>query len=351
MLADILHRVAAELQEERQPYKPRPSLAGPERCIRSLVYYANKTPPAPLPGRALLIFEDSKWDEDITKDRIRKTAYTVHSEGMKVPTRFGDAEIDWIITDVLGEDIHVESKSINHFSFERIWKGQLPLDYLTQISLYMEGLQKINPDLKKCMLLCKNKNTEQYLEIVAEYHSESDTLTVTNMARSDGQRSKPDFTIKRVCQSAKEKFDEVERHRKAKTLPDRPFEVGTEYPCGYCAWAKTCWQGYESEFVQLAKEQEIDQELEDICAYYLQASGDAKEMDKEAKRLKEIISNYMREKEYMSGRVGPYVVTRSLRHSTSWNEDLIPPDIAAIAKQDKPFEVLTIRRPKAKEEK
>ena len=351
MLADIILRIASETQEPRQPYRPRPSLAGQERCIRQLTYFARDFAAAPFPGRAIVVFDDGNWHQELLADWIRKSSFTLHSEGMKVDTLVGRGEIDGVITDMLNVDRLLEIKSTNHFSYERWWKGEYPLDYFTQVALYISGLQKVQPEISEGLLLAKNKNTGALMEFLLKYDSETDTIRLIEVVRSDGQRSKSDFAIQRVCQSAKEKFDEVERHRKAKTLPDRPFAVGTEFPCGYCAWAKTCWQNYESEFVQLAKEQEIDQELEDVIAYYLQASGDAKEMDKEADRLKEIIRNYMREKEYQSGRVGPYVVIRSLRQRTSWDEDLIPPDVVALAKQEKSFEVLTIRKPEEKKKK
>ena len=189
------------------------------------------------------------------------------------------------------------------------------------------------------------------MEFILDYDRDKDSLRILEIVRSDGTRAKPQFVMENVIAQVYDKFASINTHIETKSLPARPYPPGTDWPCGYCRWGVVCWTGYEKEFEVMAKEQEIDQELEDVIAYYLQASGDAKEMDKEAERLKEIVRTYMREKEYQSGRVGPYVVTRSLRHSTSWDEDLIPPDVAALAKQKNPFEVLTIRKPKAKEEK
>ncbi|KKK57684.1 hypothetical protein LCGC14_3052010, partial [marine sediment metagenome] len=332
--------------------------------------------PTPWPNRALLVFDDSSWHEELVKDWIRKSAFTLHSEQMAVDCpmsgplvvppasrqcRICKKEIkkdvlhghmDGILTDLLENDWVLECKAINHFSFERAWKGDpWPVDYFSQTGVYIRGAQEDQPHLRKAILLVKNKNTAAFLEFILDYDREFDTLTILEMTRSDGTRAKPEFVMEKVIAQVYQKFVSIKEHVTTKSLPARPYPPGQDWPCGYCRWGQVCWDGYEKEFVQMATEKEIDQELEDICAYYLQASGDAKEMDKEADRLKDIIRNYMREKEYKSGRVGPYVVTRDLRYRTSWDEELIPPDVAALAKQKNPFEVLTIRRPKAKGEK
>jgi len=348
MLADILHKLAAQFQEDQHSYRPRPSASGPERCERSLVYHARDTTASPFPGRALHVFNDGNWHQELTADWIRKSAFRIHSEGMKVQTPVGPGEIDGILTDLLRIDRLYEHKSINHFGFEKVWKGTWPLDYLAQVALYISGLQKDNPDITQGILLLKNKNTAQFLEIIVEYDAKADSLTLLEMLRSDGQRSKPDFVMERICQNAVEKFQRVEKHRKEGTLPPRPFEVGTEYPCSYCRWAQTCWEGYEQEFEALAKDENLAEveELETLCAYYLETSGHESEMKKEKERLRDIIRGVLEERKLRGGRVGPYTLARALRSSTRWNEDAIPPDIAEKARVEKHYEVLTIRKPK-----
>ena len=84
MLADLIPKLAVMGAKPEQPYRPRPSSAGPERCIRQMVFHGLKIPRDPLPGRALLFFDDSSWHEELTADWLRTSAYKVHSEQMEV---------------------------------------------------------------------------------------------------------------------------------------------------------------------------------------------------------------------------------------------------------------------------
>src|SRR3990167_403476 len=344
MLADLLPKIAAETQEPRQPYYPRPSLAGPERCIRALTYDALKTPAATLAGRALLIFDDSRWHEELTADWIRKSAYRFHSEQMRVETPVGPGKIDGIITDLLKVDRLLEHKAINHFSFERIWKGQWPLDNLTQTVLYLVGLQQVNPDITEALLLIKNKNTAQYIELLCRYDVMTDTLTVVDVVRSDGERQTPGFVMERVTQSAVEKFAFVEQHRAANTLPARPFEYGTEFPCGYCPWKEHCWEGYQAEFAALATDQALDQDLVDMAAYYCETRGHITEMEKEKDEVKDKIKAALDAKGIRHGKTSQYAITLSMKERATWDEGQIPADIVVRAKKQLPYVQLDIRK-------
>lgn len=230
----MLLKIAAEVQEESGPYRPRPSLAGPERCIRSLVYHAAGTPRAALPGRAVVIFDDGRWHQQLLADWIRKSAYQLHSEEMLVETPVGPGHIDGIITDLLQLDRLLEVKSVNHFSYERWWKGDYPLDYFTQVALYVAGLQKVQPEINEALLLCKNKNTSALMEFRLRYDRDDDSLALVEIIRSDGENSKSDFIMYCVTRVAVEKFRQVEEYAASKTLPARPFEYGSDWPCGYC---------------------------------------------------------------------------------------------------------------------
>ena len=366
MLADIIPKIAAEEQPPMHAYFPRPSLAGPDRCIRQMTYHAKGTPAAPWPGRALLIFDDSSWHEELTKDWIRKTAFRLHSEQMAVdcplpgplrqrvtcevcerpvaPNRL-HGHIDGIFTDMLQVDRVFEHKGINHFSFEAIWKGNWPLDNIAQTCIYTRGVQEDNPEITEALLLLKNKNTAAYMELLLRYDRDLDSVAILEILRSDGQRSKPGVVIPDVIASIFHKFRLVEEHISEDTLPVRPFPVGTEFPCGYCRWGRTCWEGYETEFAQMATEQALTQEIEGQCAYYLETSGHAKQMTNEKDGLRDGILAYMIERDIRTGRAGPYVVSRELRSRSKYVDDLIPPEILGVAKQKKMYEVLTIRKP------
>lgn len=88
------------------------------------------------------------------------------------------------------------------------------------------------------------------------------------------------------------------------------------------------------------------EELEQHCAYYLETSMHASEMDKEKKKLRGGLQQYMIAHNIREGTVGPYVVIRQLRQRSAYNDDLIPPEVLAVAKGKKPYEVLLIRKPK-----
>ena len=103
MLADILHKLSTE---EEHPYYPRPSLAGPERCVRQLVYQGLGMPKEPLPGRTYHVFDDGTFHEELTADWIRKSAFQIHSQQMGVDcgTEQGihlQGSIDGVITDIV----------------------------------------------------------------------------------------------------------------------------------------------------------------------------------------------------------------------------------------------------------
>lgn len=349
MLADVIPKIAAEGQEDKQPYRPRPSLAGPERCIRQLVYYATGTPPKPLAGRALLIFDDSSWHEELTADWIRKSAFQLHSTQMEVETPIGKGRIDGIITDLMGVDVLWEHKAINHFTFERIGNGAWPLDYFTQCALYLVGLQKVNPDMDRVLLLLKNKNTAQYLELLLRYDRVDDTLTLLEIVRSDGQRIAGTFVMERVVAAAKEKFAQIEEHKAQRTLPPRPYEYGTEFPCGYCPYAGPCWAGYQQEFTALTTDAALDQELVDAAAYYCETRGHISDMEDEKDKAKETILRLMNAQGIRHGKTSQYALTLAMREKTSWDEAQIPADIVNRAKRRTPYVQLDVRKLKVKE--
>src|SRR3990167_5232823 len=119
MLAEIIHKIAAAeyAGKKEQTYRPRPSLAGPERCIRQLVYMAQGKEKKSLGGRAITVMDDSAWHAELTLDWLRKSAYKVHSEEMEI--RVGDmvGHIDAIVTDIIGGEYVLEHKAIAHFSW------------------------------------------------------------------------------------------------------------------------------------------------------------------------------------------------------------------------------------------
>lgn len=372
MIADIANQLAlASDDSPTRTYRPRPSLAGPERCIRQLAYHALGVTPTPIPGRGLIVFDDSSWHEELTKDLLRRSVYHIHSEqmavdipapglnplsytceacGRAVPPETLHGHLDWVQTDPLFRDTLVEHKALNHFGFERIEKGALPIDYLVQTCCYSAGLQRVQPGLQDAVLCIKNKNTAKYLELTLTYDARTDEATVHDLIVSCGdapaERTALNHTLSAPVGQALAKFREVEVYRSEQRVPARPFEIGTTFPCGYCVFQGPCWEGFEREFEAMTGDVQLDEQIEELARFSLELSGHITAMEKDRDEKREAIKALLIAKAVRGGLTPSYAILRSLRQKTAWDESKIPPAVAALAKQEKPYEVLTIRKRK-----
>ena len=314
MIADIIHKVAQMGSEEEHTYHPRPSMAGPERCIRQMVYHSLDVGREPLPGRSLMVMDDSRWHEELTADWIRQTAYQFSSQQMKVEIKFPDfpsmfGSIDGILTDITGRDTLLEHKAINHFTFQRIEDGELPLDYLTQCALYLRGIQGINPDIKYGLLLAKNKNTSAYLEFLLVY--EEDSLTVLEMVSSRGKSKEINFVIHNSCENAFKKFEQVADYSAEKILPKRQYFID-DWQCSYCNYGKICWESYKEEFGALKTAALLPEEVETMVRYYRELGGQKRDITKEYEELSDKIKTTMKEIGVREGSAGSYICKLTL---------------------------------------
>ncbi|MCK5237209.1 MAG: hypothetical protein KAR06_09505, partial [Deltaproteobacteria bacterium] len=239
--------------------------------------------------------------------------------GLEHPIDEMHGHIDGVITDLLGVDRLWEHKAINHFTFERYWKGTWPLDYIVQCCLYTLGLQKVNPAINEAVLLIKNKNTSQYLDMVIRFDSEMDEAHIIEVERSSGEiivmKETPIITFKDIVGNAVDKFRKIHEHTLVETLPDRPYEVGTDYPCTYCSWQETCWEEYELEYAKLTEDKALEQEWYETCKYYLEVAMHAKNSETELKELKLQVLQTLKGEGAKSGRIGPYIVKIMQRKS------------------------------------
>lgn len=378
MLADILGGIAKqERPASPSRYYARPSFAGPERCLRQLVYMAHGVDGASRPGRATLTLDDSSWHEELTADWTAKSLYQVHSRQMPVeipapglnpysvqcescstirgtatpiPPGVLHGHLDWIVTDPLGRDTIVEHKAINRYGFDRCLKGMVPLDYITQGCLYLRGARRLQPQITGVLILIKCKDTARYLEYQVAYDDASDTATVERMVQSHGDAPAIETLIGMVLPAitgtAIARLLSVQAYQHDGTLPARPYELGTDFPCGYCPFEGPCWEGYAREFAALADEQALDAEVADLARYYLETSAHVSEVEKEREALRTKIRGLLEAQGVKGGTAGEYLVLRAVRERTVWDEEKIPAPIAAVAKQKKPYEVLQIRRRK-----
>lgn len=358
MLADTIAKIAAMTAEEKEEhaYYARPSIAGPDRCIRQMVYWGMNIPRAPLPGRTILVFDDSSWHEELTMDWLRKSAFQVHSEQMEAKTDFRGyptfltGHIDFIVTDLLGKDYLVEHKAINHFTFQKFWDGEIPQDYMAQTCIYLRGLYKDNPSLYMALLLVKNKNTAQYIEYLIEYNYEADLCTVVSITHSTGETKDLNVTIPGIVGAAFEKFAAVDAYVVTKTLPKRQYFID-DWHCDYCGWNGTCWEGYEQEFNELKTDQMLPGEFADMVRYNRELGASKGEIEKEYKELTEKIKSLMKDIDTREGRAGEYLVRLALIETERIDQNLLTPAEIARATKKSFYERLFISTPKPPKEK
>jgi len=312
MLAEILPKIA-QMEYKEYDFRPRPSLAGPDRCIRQLVFWGMGIPRSPMPGRAVMVFDDSSWHEELTADWLRKTAYQLHSQQMPIQCRppMGKGLIDGIVTDVEKVDRLLEHKAISHFSFQRLWEGPLPIDYLTQTAIYLDGLQKENPDIEEGILLVKNKNTAQYLEYRVKY--EWDSLGVIELVNSQGEHKEVNTVIHCIYQGAIDKFNEVLARIAERRLPKRQYEM-SDWHCDYCGLFGECWKNYEAEFAELKTDLILPEEFGQDIRFYQELGGQISDMEKQRKEVKGKIVEKMKEADAREGRAEEYIVRLILQN-------------------------------------
>lgn len=351
MIAEIIPKIASMKAEEEwtDDYRPRPSSAGPERCIRSMVYHGLGIPRNPWPGRMILTVDDSSWHEELTLDWIRQSAFQVHSQQMELtlPAPMTTGSIDGIITDVLGIDRLFEHKALNHFTFQKFWNNdELPLDYFTQCAIYMSGLQKVNPDIFEGILLIKNKNTAAYLEYLFKYSW--DSLLIVQKTSSQGETKPVDIIINDIVTDAVEKFNQVKKYIETKTLPKRPYDMDS-WRCDYCGWARECWSNYEKEFKALKTAQMLPDEVADMVRYYKEVGAHKSEIEKEYDELKGKIKTVMKDADTREGSAGEYVCKLSLSTIDRVDKSLLTQAEILRATKTTMQERLTISLPKRKE--
>lgn len=311
MLVDTIPKLAQlEGEEHQHEYAKRASLADPSRCIRQLDYMAQKYPKQSMPGRTYIVFDLGNWIEEIIADKLRRSAYKLHSEQMSFVVDGISCHIDGIITDLLGVDRLWEQKGLNTFTAQRYWNGELPIGYFTQMSLYIRGLQKYG--IKEGILLILDKNSSQLSEYIIRYNIELDTCTVVSSQKSNGEFKEINQEFCMITTNAINRFAEVEKYTIEKKLHDRQYMLGEDWQCSYCVYSDLCWSTYEQEFSEMKTEVELPSDIADAIRYYLELNGQSNDIGKEAEKLKIKIKAVMKEQKAQTGRAGEYLVKLKL---------------------------------------
>ncbi len=348
MLAELLPRLAV-MKNDNHTYRPRPSLAGPDRCLRQLTYMAMGLKGEPAPGRFLILLDDSSWHEELSLDWLSTSVFRIHSRQMRIEcgtvryqnmpyTQLG--HIDALFTAPDRTDRLLEHKAIEHFTFQRYWSGEaIPSDYLTQCTLYFQGLQKVQPDLNEGVLLIKNKNTSAYFEYTLRYNGAADLLTITDLVHSTGER-KAGAAYQGLYAQALSKFNSVDEHVQHGTLPPR-IAAPDIFPCSYCRYQGHCWQDYVPE--PLTHLTTLPSPIADVAHQYLRLERDLADKTPRIKTLKKQLIGEMHALKAHTAH-GPNIVVELVQGSQRrLDQQALPPSIKQQYTKDIPTETLSVR--------
>jgi hypothetical protein len=350
MLAELIHPIAAMGYEE-WPYRPRPSNAGPEICIRKLSYQANEIAGKDPHGRFLVVLDDGTWHEELVLNWIEKTVFQLHSRQLRVTcgttTWNGrsydiNGAIDGIVTDLLGVDRLLELKGHEHFTFTRFSNGDYPINHFTQCAMYVTGVQRINPEINECLLLIKNKNQSAFLEFRLRYDTDADRLTVVETIHSNGEHTFPNQEFIGLYKQAMTKFDQIETHREFGTLPARPFENDDSYHCHYCPYRAQCWEGFVRQ--PLTGMAELRTELIPTIEEYLKLEAELKPKNKRFKEVKQLLKLELTSQHIQRAQGQGYVLAINESTEERLDQSLLPADLVERSKTTRKKEELEVYR-------
>ena len=305
MIVELIAKNAGQSQEEGGAYYPRPSSVG--RCFRALFYHATGVPADKFPDRAILIFEDGNWAEEVIKDHIRKTVFQLEEwkgknqriEIAVINGRKMTGEIDGLLTDPLNKTRLLEIKSINHFGFERLKDGPLD-DHRRQTNLYLHGLNLAGMEVGEALILYKNKNTAAMKEFLIEY---DETQALADIAM----------------------FEAVDEAAEAGEVPPRPYTFD-DWHCQYCRYQEHCWEGYAGEVAALSKDVALSADIETAARYYNELGAQKGEIEKERDGIGQTLRQALNAAQAQSGRAGEYLLTLSVGERKKIDEALVPPE-------------------------
>lgn len=361
MLAELIPKVAAQEgaekdQDKYQNYYARPSLAGPGRCLRQMVYWALGKEQAETNDRMYLVFDSANWYEELIADWIRKTSIRLHSEQMEVEVfgkhiPKGKGHIDGILSDLRGDERLWENKAINHFTWYSYWENEPPWDHICQTCIYLNGLQRVQPEITEAILFLVNRNTNQFIEYLIEYHD--DCALLKSVTHSTGEVRELNILIPHIVGYCEWKFHLVQSFydRSIQTgkdqLPERGYSMD-DWHCSYCPYNEICWENFKEELENLRSDVDLPDELEDMIRYFQEVKMHVRSGEKERDELRDKIKALLVANDARSGQVGPYVVSMTYLESKSIDRDRIPRDLLDQLIVIKKSARLNVRKPEPK---
>lgn len=323
MFAELLLGAAQLGLRTDEPYRPRPSMAGPERCERQMVYKARGVEELAVSSRLAVVFKDGVAHEQITLDILRTTLFDIHSEQLPIdlhgvldwlegqppyhcsvcsavegspvliPATTLHGHIDALARDLWGIDRLVEHKGFVSHIFKRLWdQDKEPLDNFTQAVLYFRGLKEKGLAVTEGALLIKNKDTGAYLEFELRYDYEQDILHVPVMSRSPNEREEVNWSYPGLFRATIEKFRRVRLHTVTETLPDR-LKDPNDVRCDYCPFQDICWEGFVMP--PLTEHISLPSQLLPLANEYIQLDRELKPKNKRCAELKDTLMTAMEE--------------------------------------------------------
>ncbi|HJT20997.1 MAG TPA: hypothetical protein VJ746_11035 [Nitrospira sp.] len=323
MFAELLHGAAQLGLRTDEAYRPRPSMAGPERCERQMVYRARGVEELAISSRLAVIFKDGVAHEQITLDILKTTLFDIHSEQLPInlhgvldwlegqppypccvcsaaqgsrvliPATTLHGHIDALARDLYAVDRLIEHKGFVSHIFKRLWDQEKePLDNFTQSVLYFRGLKEQGLAVEEGALLIKNKDTGAYLEFELRYDYEQDILHVPVMTRSPHEREEINRSYQGLFGATIEKFRRVHLHRVNETLPDRLHDP-KDVRCEYCPFQDICWEGFV--LPPLTEHVMLPAELIPVAQEFIQLDRELKPKNKRCEELKDTLMAAMQE--------------------------------------------------------
>jgi hypothetical protein len=352
MFADLILGLA-HLGLKPTSYRPRPSLAGPERCLRQLVYKGRGTPEPPVGRRLAMVFEDGHQHEETTLTFLKHSLFvlvaeqlpiTIHNafpwrsqypdyrcpecskaqgQDIRIPATDLHGHLDGLLKGLLGTIYLLEHKAVVSHYFRRYWEEeQTPLDYFTQIVMYLRGLNEEGCPVTQGALVIKNKDTGAILEYEFHYDYAEDLLTVTAIIKAPGHEyKKVQHLHHRLYFNAIDRFETVDRHVTEQTLPARLDDMD-DIRCQYCPHADHCWENIQP--AALTEHISIPETLRSDAEEFITLDQQLTPLEHRHKELKDKIKPALIAMDVAEATVGQHLLVLSKCTSTRLDESRLP---------------------------